>query len=1242
MIIESMFEKPINRAYNGVIKVQQGTVDNRGQELEEYVVTEELLKHFSTFYSAYASSIKGNTEKMGVWISGFYGSGKSHLLKILSYLLSNQVIEGKTPLDYFLEGNKIPDAVLEGDMRLATQTPADVILFNVDSKSSTNSKNKNNKDAIMTVFLKAFNQHLGYFGGNPHIADFERKLTREGKYERFQEVYEEVAGESWQVGRREFRMSQSSVVEVLVSMGEMERDVALQTCKSLTQSYEFDIEQFAHLLEDYLRTKEKNHHIIFLVDEMGQYIGDDSKLMLNLQSVTEQFSTIGQGKIWVVVNSQEKMDNYTNFNVDDFSKIQGRFDTRLALSSTNANEVIEKRILAKNQAAQTALATLYGDNEVFLQSLLKFSDEAEKKLPTSGAEFAMVYPFMPYHFTLLKTVLTDIRQQGITGQHQSDGERSLLAMFKDTAESIMDQKMGALIPFHLFYDVLEKFVNHDYSTVIEAARRNGNINPQKETNCFAANVLKILLLTKNSRVLEGSVENITTLMVDHLNIDREELKEKVTVALQQLEREFYVLKHGDTYRFLSNEEQEISQTINSISVDLSKVNQKIAGIIYSELYTETSIGHPENFIPSAKFPFNQKLDGADYKSLPNAEFSLNILTPNYTEGKDDQTLLSLTSQEYSVVLVLPDKRRFVDELRMVLKIEAFLSTARKEGDQMAAVRYEKSKEMAEREKSAKSMLKDLLEEAVIFSQGKILSVKGKDAKARILEALSKLVGELYNKQSYITTNITKEEEVLKLLRESNSNQIAMVGANTNQNPLALDEMLRFIENNPLDDDGIPFKSVLDHFVKQPYGFGRINTMWLVAKLFKISDITLTKSKEELNVQTTKADEIFEYLNSIKHHTGLMLKKRVKAGAKEKKSVAEVLKELFNQQPTSSDDDDLIKDFRTGCERMSRDITKWNDRYYSHVGPYPGKEIVTKAENLFEAMLKKKNPTDFILSVHEWKDDFLDLAEDFEDIQKFFSTEQVKLWENNNKQLKIYEESKVFMTESEITKTADEMLAIQKNTSPFGKIQTLNQLHLTYREKYADLLEELAVPVLEEIGIRKKRVLDALENSLCDNSLEPKIRASFDDLEQQVKASNEMVKVISMIPLQTNKLMMDLLGDIQQEHLRLEEIQQKEATANTPSMPVETSSPDEIEAETTGPSGDGNETTETVVTKQVTPTPAPVASKPHKLLSIRNINKSSSWFIENTDDVEKYLDSLREELLKQLGNQENHNGIQIEF
>ena len=341
MKIKELFSKKIDRDLQGVIIVGQGEETNVVQELEEYVVTRELQKHFADFFAAYKKGINGTTAKTGVWISGFFGSGKSHFLKILSYLLANKKVGEKAAIDYFIDDHKIEDEMVLADMKLAAATPTDVVLFNIDSKSDSNGKR--NKDTIVSVFLKVFNEMQGFCGSMPYLADLERRLTDEGRYEAFKAAFLEGYGDTWENSRQDFDFIQDTVVDALSSIDFMSDAAARNWCEKATGQYSISIEDFAKRVKAYIQKKGKNHHIVFLVDEVGQYIGDDSNLMLDLQTVCEELGKECQGKAWLIVTSQQDIDSITKVKGNDFSKIQGRFDTRLSLSSANVDAVIKKR-----------------------------------------------------------------------------------------------------------------------------------------------------------------------------------------------------------------------------------------------------------------------------------------------------------------------------------------------------------------------------------------------------------------------------------------------------------------------------------------------------------------------------------------------------------------------------------------------------------------------------------------------------------------------------------------------------------------------------------------------------------------------------------------------------------------------------------------------------------------------------------------------------------------------------------
>lgn len=247
MLIKDMFKKPIDRDIKGVIVVGEGEDSNAKQELEEYVVTRELSKHFREFFDNYKKGIVGETTKTGVWISGFFGSGKSHFLKILSYLLDGQkLIGGKRAVDYFIDDHKIEDAMVLADMKLAADTPTDVVLFNIDSKSEQTGKQS--KDAIVTVFLKVFNEMQGFYGSMPYVADLERQLSEDGRYNEFKQEFAAATGKSWEDSRRKFDFIQDDIVDVLVDMDYMSEPAARNWCEKAAEPYQISIENFARMV----------------------------------------------------------------------------------------------------------------------------------------------------------------------------------------------------------------------------------------------------------------------------------------------------------------------------------------------------------------------------------------------------------------------------------------------------------------------------------------------------------------------------------------------------------------------------------------------------------------------------------------------------------------------------------------------------------------------------------------------------------------------------------------------------------------------------------------------------------------------------------------------------------------------------------------------------------------------------------------------------------------------------------
>lgn len=569
MQIRNIFSKDLFRPINGVVKADQQDDAVVWQELEEYVVTKELDQHFRKFFETYLYSISNGHDpnvasRIGVWVSGFFGSGKSHFIKILSYLLNNRAAtsplseDTRRSAEFF--DTKIKDPMLLADIKKCATNKTDVILFNIDSRADS----RDGWGAILSVFWRVFNEMQGYSGDDPHIAEMERYLTEKGKYEEFCRQYKTLTGDNWVEERDAYYFRKDELVEALSNTLGQSKESASDWFDNAEKTLSVTIENFAKRVKEYLDRKGKDHRIIFLVDEVGQFIGNNGNLMLNLQTITEDLGRVCQGRAWVVVTSQEDIDavlgDLKATKANDFSKIQGRFNTRLALSSSNTDEVIQARLLEKTSDASSELETLFDAKGDIIKSQLDFThDSAALRTYKDKQDFVGNYPFAPYHFQLIQKIFESIRKAGATGMHLSRGERSMLDAFQSAAKNISTKGIGALVPLYEFYPAIESFLDTAVSRTIDQAAENDEL--QKP---FDVHLLQTLFLIRYVDIIKPNVDNLVTLFIDEVDADRLALKRKIEEGLQRLENK---LSLAVMEIFISS-----SQTKNAMSAERSKAS----------------------------------------------------------------------------------------------------------------------------------------------------------------------------------------------------------------------------------------------------------------------------------------------------------------------------------------------------------------------------------------------------------------------------------------------------------------------------------------------------------------------------------------------------------------------------------------------------------------------------------------------------------------------------------------------
>lgn len=1047
MQLQYIYQSDINRDINGVIKVAQDDEKSIEQELREYIITRELRKHFNTFFNNYERSLSYPTDKIGVWISGFFGSGKSHFLKMLSYILANNTVAGKKAVDYFAD--KFDDPMMFAQLERCASVPTDTILFNIDSKSPLNK----DKTAILRVFAKVFYEYRGFYGDDLKVAKLEQYIEKSGKMEAFKAKFEEIHGESWENSRDAFSFFEDDVVESLTATLGMS-ETAARNWFNGTETADLSIEQLVKEIKEYIDSKGKDFRLLFMIDEVGQYIGSDGSLMLNLQTIVEEIGSKCGGRVWVMVTSQEAIDSITKISGDDFSKIQGRFNTRLSLSSSSVDEVIKKRILAKTDSAANMLALNYSKNSAVLKNLFTFNDAVlDLKGYTSEYDFVETYPFVPYQFRLMQNVLAQIRKHGNSGKHLSGGERSMLSGFQEAAQAIEDKDENALVPFSLFYNTVHTFLESAIRRVIDRCQTAADSHDGIEQ--YDVNVLKLLYLIRYVDDIKSNVDNITTLMVDDIRADKIDMRKTIQESLDRLVSQNYVARNGDTYTFLTDDEQDIERDIRNTPVDSATIVQSISQIIFGDLYISKKFKYGKY-----DFPYDQIIDETTIGQITGA-VRLRILTVAsdlYNAG--EQALLMRSNVDNEAILVLSDKYPYFDELESAAKIRKYVKS-RNVAQLPEAIQHiirGKQQQASAYEKTAKEHISSAILEARVYVSGEVGSIKTSTVKDKIELALSSLVESVYSKLGYIKHNFDNDNELLQILANPNG-QVTFGGGFAVDNPEAVDEVEQFLELQGMKMLPTSMGDIQRRFSGIPYGWREIDIAATICSLIATRKVALQYSG---NMIQPSDKHIPDYLRRKTEIDKTLVTRKVAISDSLMKKSREFLKEFFNTMDLPSDEDGLISYVLDGFAAERAKLQGLLDDQYS-AGAYPDKAIVENGVKLCDSLLsQKKDNTALLTKMISMEDELLDLCEDMASVLAFFKNQRPIFDEASLLLDKMTAEREYLQAEQEAVTALTQIRDIIGMQKPYVRIAELPNLIQEVRSIYNQLLELKKQDVLSEI------------------------------------------------------------------------------------------------------------------------------------------------------------------------------------
>ena len=845
MLLNQIFAKDVQRPIEGVIKADD--VANLGIEVDEYVLTNEAAKGVEQLLEAYTNYTNAN----GVWISGFFGSGKSHLLKMLAHLLGD--VEGqdysRTAVSQSFAVKAEGDSFLTASLGRADRIPAKSLLFNIDQKATLISKDQT--DALLKVFVKVFDESRGYYGNQGHVARFERDLDNRGQLQEFKDAYARISGQDWLQGREEGILEEGNVAKAYAEVTNHNDVAPTNILTKYRNEYRVSIEDFAEEVKLWLDRQEPGFRLNFFVDEVGQFIGSNTRLMLNLQTIAESLNTKCQGRAWVFVTSQEDMDKVlgdrTKSQGNDFSKIQARFATRVKLTSADVEEVIRKRLLTKSDHGTELLDAVYATEHANFKTLFDFVDGAKNyRNYTDRDHFVGTYPFVSYQFPLFQAAIESISDHNVfEGRNSSVGERSMLGVVQQVAKDLGTRKVGSLATFDQMFAGIRASLKSAAQRAIDVAERNLD-------DPLAIRLLKALFLVKYVEDFKATARNLTVLVYDQFGLDLPELGKSVQASLTLLEVQTYVQRNGNVYEYLTNEEQVIEAEIKNVDIDSSDVSGRLNKILSGEVMKASKIRYAKN---GQDFPFGYKLD--DQAFGRQRDLTLHFITPEYPYESEEIRMHSAGKDELRVILE-PDER-VMGDLRLLIKTEKYtkLKLNRSISANDRRIVQAKATQNIEREKELAERIRRAVGRAALVINAADVSSSSQDAQTRVIEGFQDLISRSYTQLSLLGGRSYSEQQVAGF---ANADPSLIDDPNLSRLSIPGEEVLSFVLQRDRLGEQVTVKTIVDHFQAKPYGWDLPSIEVVIAWLVGTSKVTLN-----LDSNTLKRSEVATVLRNTQKH-----------------------------------------------------------------------------------------------------------------------------------------------------------------------------------------------------------------------------------------------------------------------------------------------------------------------------------------------------------------------------------------
>ncbi|MFO8637490.1 BREX system P-loop protein BrxC [Legionella pneumophila serogroup 1] len=1176
MTLKTIFKKPLDRPIEGVIKADDAT--SLRLEIEEYVLTNEVEKRLESFLDAYNNYEGAN----GVWISGFFGSGKSHLLKMLAILIENRTIEGASALELFLP--KCGDnEILRGDLKRAVAIPSKSILFNIDQKADVISKTQ--IDALLAVFVKVFDDMCGYYGKQGHIAQFERDLDSRGCYEKFKSAYESTTGKPWKKGREQALLESKNIAIAYAKATSCDEFSVMGILDKYRSDYRVSIEDFAEQVHAYIEQQSPNFRLNFFVDEVGQYIADNVKLMTNLQTIAESLATKCRGRAWVIVTAQEDMGTVvgemSKQQGNDFTKIQARFNNRMKLTSADVAEVIQKRLLMKTEKGVNLLSDIYHIQSNNFKTLFDFVDGSQSYRNFQDRDhFIHSYPFIPYQFTLFQSAIQNLSSHNaFEGKHSSVGERSMLGVFQQVAVKIGDNEIGQLATFDLMFEGIRTALKSNIQRAIIHAENNLD-------NVFAIQLLKALFLIKYVKEFKATARNLCVLMLERFNQELPALKKRVEETLNLLERETYLQRNGDLYEYLTDEEKDVEQEIKNTDVEPADVASELHAIVFDHIIKDKKIRYGKNH---QDFDFSRKLDDRLYSR--EKELAIHIISPFHEHAEKEQMLLTNSMyKKDELFVVLPADDRLMRDLLMYKQTEKYIRQNMSMTQQEAVKRILNDKGFQNQERYAelKQHVQHLISKAKFFIAGEEVEIGSEEAQTRVQRGFHELITRSYPNLNMLRGILYTENDIVTCLNKS---QQSLSGNDVNSLAESEQELLAFIQSNNRGGVRTTLKNLLEKFEHKPYGWSFAATLCTLAKL-------CARGKIELRVDSNllEDDELERALLNTHGHGNVVLEPQLEFTASQVRALKEFFQDFFDTPPPANEAKILGRETGSAFQSLMQELKK----LAGETSKYPFLQSLTPViEKLNE--FNGKPYTWYLAELIRQEDILFDMKESIIDpVRKFMRGPQKDIFDNACKFVQIQKPNFTYIEGDE----AQQIITCLVDQTCFkgNQMQQVKLLLETLQKKVSAQLEEEITKGKEKIVALKDRLCGMAEFGMLNKEQQEQITRAFNKFSADFEHQN-------------------LIAVIRDELRRFEESDYRHLLSQMATW-AQPTPPTHKQIREPGSPG----------IKDTGENPSPTVKQEARIeyVSSREVKVSfdKAWLADE-NDVDSYLQSMRKSLLKEI-------------